>query len=355
MPRTRVLVVDDSVVVRRLVCDELARDPDLHVIGSAASGAIALAKVDQLNPDVVTLDVEMDGMSGLETLARLRATHPHIRVIMFSAHTAKGAETTIDALLLGASDYVLKPSTVNGEVGSARDELVRKIKALTRRELELDAASGPPVLPALPRLPGHRGQVDVVAIGVSTGGPNALMELLPALPGAFPAAILIVQHMPPVFTRLLAEALTERCALRVEEAVEGALVAPGIAWLAPGDHHMKVVRQGTELRLTLSATEPPENSCRPAVDVLLRSVARAVGPAALAVIMTGMGRDGFVGAEHVKEAGGQVLAQDEATSIVWGMPGFVARAGLADAVVPLSGLAEELQRRVGLRCASGGA
>lgn len=336
------LVVDDSVVVRRLVSEALSREPDLEVVATASSGAIALARAEQLGPDVVTLDVAMDGMSGLETLSRLRALRPATRVVMFSAHTARGAEATIEALLLGADDYVLKPSAAAGQDAAAvLGELARKIRTLAPAR-----APAHPAPPAAPRGGSPTRRVDALALGLSTGGPNALTELLPALPGDLPVPVLVVQHMPPVFTKHLAEALAPRCALRVEEAVDGAVVEPGTVWIAPGDHHMRVTRRDHEVRLALSSTEPPEHSCRPAVDVLFRSVAQVYGSATLAVIMTGMGQDGLVGCQHVKEAGGQVVAQDQATSVVWGMPGFVVRAGLADAVLPLAELAGELRRRV---------
>jgi two-component system chemotaxis response regulator CheB len=187
--------------------------------------------------------------------------------------------------------------------------------------------------------------LQVLAIGSSTGGPNALAEIVPRLPADFPVPIVLVQHMPPMFTRLLAERLTAQSAIRVQEGVSGAVLQPGQAWIAPGDHHLIVVRDGTQVRL-LVHQDPPENSCRPAVDVLLRSVARTYGPNSLTVILTGMGQDGLRGCELLREAGGQILAQDEVTSVVWGMPGYVARAGLADRVLPLNLVADEVLRRV---------
>jgi two-component system chemotaxis response regulator CheB len=360
VPKIRILVVDDAVVFRRLVSDELARDPALEVVGTAANGRIALARMSQVTPDLVILDVEMPELDGLATLAELRRTHPRLPVIMFSALTERGAEATLDALALGATDYFTKPTSAGGPQASLeviREQLIPKIKALclsrhedkeTRRPggKETPPASSPclPVSssPCLPQ---------VVAIGASTGGPNALAEVFTRLPADFPVPLVIVQHMPPMFTRLLAERLTAQYALRVQEGCSGGVLQPGQAWIAPGDYHMSVVRNGTQVRLRLHQ-DPPENSCRPAVDVLLRSVARAFGPRALAVILTGMGQDGLRGCEAVREAGGQVLAQDEASSIVWGMPGYVARAGLADRVLPLSLIADEILRRV--RFAKGG-
>jgi two-component system chemotaxis response regulator CheB len=350
MAKIRILVVDDAVVFRRLVSEELSSDPALEAVGTAANGRIALAKVPQVNPDLVILDVEMPEMDGLQTLAELRKTYPRLPVIMFSALTERGAEATLEALALGATDYFTKPSNVGGLDASLeviRTQLIPEIKAICAKT---SGGHAPPAGPALsrkaPARPAFRpGPIEVLAIGSSTGGPNALAEIVPRFPATFPVPIVIVQHMPPMFTRLLAERLTAQSSLRVQEGFSGAVLQPGQAWIAPGDHHMIVVRDGTQVRL-LVHQDPPENSCRPAVDVLLRSVARTYGPNSLTAILTGMGSDGLRGCEALREAGGQVLAQDEATSVVWGMPGYVARAGLADRVLPLSLIADEILRRV---------
>jgi two-component system, chemotaxis family, protein-glutamate methylesterase/glutaminase len=356
VPKVRILVVDDAVVFRRLVADELARDPALEVAGTAANGRIALAKMTQVNPDLVILDVEMPEMDGLATLAELRRTYPRLPVIMFSALTERGAEATLDALALGATDYFTKPTSAGGLDASLeviREQLIPKIKALclgtqgdkhTQRGGEKAPSPFSPTPHPFASL-SPRGPVGVMAIGASTGGPNALAEVFTRLPADFPVPVVIVQHMPPMFTRLLAERLSAQYPIRVQEGCSGGVLQPGQAWIAPGDHHMIVVRDGPQVRL-LVHQDPPENSCRPAVDVLLRSVARAFGPNSLTVILTGMGQDGLRGCEAVREAGGQILAQDEATSVVWGMPGFVARAGLADRVLPLSLIADEILRRV---------
>lgn len=387
MPKIRVLVVDDSVVIRRVVADELATDPAIEIAGTAANGQIALARMTQVNPDLVILDVEMPDMDGLETLARLRKDFPRIPVIMFSALTERGASATLDALALGAVDYFTKPSGSGGLDSSRqliRDELIPAVKEIAAKAIAKAAAQTMPLPPLPPSSPLSRqagasdagfaasfgtvgptgassapgtnspvplastapGLADVVAIGVSTGGPNALAEVFRALPARFPVPILIVQHMPPMFTRLLAERLTANSNLVVEEAVSGALVEPGHAYVAPGDYHMVVVREGLNIRL-LTHQDPPENSCRPAADPLFRSVAKVYGARALAVVLTGMGQDGLRGCEFIREARGQIIAQDEATSVVWGMPGFVARAGLADKVLPLAMVANEMIRRVG--------
>ncbi len=354
----KVLVVDDSVVVRRLVARVLEEDPAVVVVGSAANGRIALAKIAQLAPDVVTLDIEMPELDGLATLAELRPRWPRLPVIMFSTLTERGAEATLEALSLGASDYVTKPTGLHNPaeaMAAVQAELVPRIKALHGRRLlsRMPQSQTPKAAvtqsPAAPTVkPPARptdARIDVVAIGVSTGGPNALAELLPALPGTLPVPIVIVQHMPPVFTRMLANRLNGRCALKVIEAEGGELLIPGRVHIAAGGQHLTLVRQGTSV-VTVATDDPPENSCRPAVDVLFRSVAALYGPSVLSVVLTGMGQDGLRGAEAIRVAGGQVLAQDEASSVVWGMPGFVARAGLADAVLPLDALAAEISRRV---------
>ncbi|MDZ4672896.1 MAG: chemotaxis response regulator protein-glutamate methylesterase [Gemmatimonadota bacterium] len=347
MPKIRVLVVDDAVVVRRLVTDLLSADPDVEVVGVAANGRLALAKLDQLSPDLVTLDIEMPEMDGLETLVHLRKLRPKLPVIMFSTLTERGASATMEALARGASDYVTKPANV-GSVTQAqaqiRDELIPKIKVLCGRvptprtpALAARAATVPPRL-ALP------SRADILAIGVSTGGPNALAVVLPQLPADFPLPIVIVQHMPPVFTRCLAERLSGSCRIEVREGEEGGELRPGLAWIAPGDFHMTLRRVGAAVRLVLNQ-DPPENSCRPAVDPLFRSVAELYGAQTLSLVLTGMGHDGLRGAELIREARGQVLAQDESSSVVWGMPGAVVSAGLADRVLPLDGIASELMQR----------
>jgi two-component system chemotaxis response regulator CheB len=345
VPRIRVLIVDDAVVFRRLVADELTADPAIEVVGTAANGRIALSRLPQVNPDLVILDVEMPEMDGLATLREIRRVYPKLPVIMFSALTERGATATLDALALGATDYFAKPSGLGGLDASLqviRDELIPEIKVLCGRPTV--PSGGPATVGEFPVSRGdHR--IDVIAIGASTGGPNALADLFAGLPADLPVPVVLVQHMPPMFTRLLAERLSARSGLRVEEGRSDGSLRPGYAWVAPGGQHMSVVRDGAGARVLLHQ-DPPENSCRPAADVLFRSVAQAFGPAALALVLTGMGQDGLRGCEAIREAGGQVLVQDEATSVVWGMPGFVARAGLADRVLPLAMIAPEVLRRV---------
>jgi len=348
-------VVDDSVVVRRMVSDALSADPQLEVVGTAANGKIALARVPQVNPDVVILDVEMPEMDGLETLKRLRQTHLFLPVIMFSTVTQRGAVATLDALSLGANDYVTKPANVGSAhqaLEQIRAELIPKIKIFCGKVGGLEPPPVTrPVRPPSPSAKGstaplrHTGRVELVAIGVSTGGPNALSELVPEFPADFSVPIVIVQHMPPVFTKLLAERLGAKAHINVEEGAPGQAVNAGCAYIAPGNYHMIVQREGRAVRIQTNQ-EPPENSCRPAVDVLFRSVVEAYGAGVLGVVMTGMGQDGLRGSERIREAGGQVLAQDEASSVVWGMPGYVANAGLADKVLPLNELGSEIIRKV---------
>jgi two-component system, chemotaxis family, protein-glutamate methylesterase/glutaminase len=355
MRKIRVLIVDDAVVVRRMLTDILASDPAIEVAGVAANGRIALARIPQVNPDLITLDVEMPEMNGLEALAEIRKLYPFLPVIMFSTLTERGAVATLDALSLGASDYVSKPANV-GSVTAAqrqiREQLIPKVKALCKGLIVLqDRPVQSYAMPTHPGLEADRTKarpswpVNAVAIGVSTGGPNALAEVIPQIPADFPVPIFIVQHMPPLFTRLLSDRLATKSQIKVAEAAAGIIVQPGQAWVAPGDFHMTVAKVGAVTRI-LTNQHPPENSCRPSVDVLFRSVAQVYGAYTLAVVMTGMGQDGLLGCTSIHDAGGQILAQDEQTSVVWGMPGFVVKAGLADAVLPLGKLANEIVRRV---------
>jgi two-component system chemotaxis response regulator CheB len=353
MTRTRVLVVDDAVVVRKIVTDALAEDPDIEVVGTAPNGRIALAKIPQVNPDVVTLDVEMPEMDGLETLTEIRKLYPRLPVIMFSTLTERGAATTMEALLRGANDYVTKPANV-GSVAEAQQriktDLLPRVHALSGK-VRARAATGFAPRAAAPMAarstasrPSAPVRVDAVVIGVSTGGPNALAELLPQLPGDLPVPVLIVQHMPPMFTRLLADRLDSTCRLHVAEAGDLQPVTLGTILIAPGDRHLTVQRVGTVVRTRLD-DGPPENSCRPSVDVLFRTAAAVYGPHTLGVVLTGMGHDGKNGSEHIHVAGGRILVQDEATSVVWGMPGAVAAAGFADEVLPLTQVAAAIRRR----------
>ncbi len=348
----RVLVVDDSVVIRRLVADLLQDDPDIEVVGSAVNGRAAQHKVESLKPDLITMDIEMPEMDGIEAVRALRASGCKLPIIMFSTTTERGAVATLDALAAGATDYVTKPANVGSVHRSmelVRDALIPRIKSLVPMGLLRDA-EGSPSQPAstadrstLSRR-SHTEPYRLLVIGSSTGGPEALHTLFAALP-LLPVPIAVVQHMPPVFTRQFAARLDRASAWEVCEVEHDQPLGPGQLAIAPGDHHLEIV--STARGFVAKVTQgPPENYCRPAVDVLFRSAVAAAGPAVLGVVLTGMGQDGERGAELIARRGGSVLAQDQATSVVWGMPGAVANAGLAEMVLPLSLIAPELVRRL---------
>lgn len=370
--KVRVLVVDDSVVMRRALTSCLESDPDIEVVGVAASGELALQKVDQLNPDVLTLDIEMPGMNGLETLSLLKRQRPYLRVIMVSSQTERGAEATMEALSRGADDYIAKPSesSLVSSMQSMTAQLCPRVKQFFRLGIGLARPQPPSISsaastntassvrqipsprtalqPAPPpsfstQSPARPNQLELLVVGISTGGPQALAEILPALGASFNLPILIVQHMPHTFTRLLAQRLDLQCTQSVREAEEGMPVLPGTITLAPGDFHMHLRRGREGLFISLSQG-PPENCCRPAADVLFRSAAEVCGPHAAGLVMTGMGQDGLAGARSLKASGCSILAQDEASSIVWGMPGEVVKAGLADKVISLKDIPVELRR-----------
>lgn len=360
--RIRVMVVDDSVVIRRLVTHALEQDESIEVVGVASNGAIGLERIPQLNPDVVTLDIEMPEMDGLEMLRHIRHDYPHLRVIMFSTLTERCAAVTLEALSRGADDYVTKASNegaLDRSLVRLRDELVPKIKQFyllpecahaTQSPAHLPLAGTRPVAGLTAKVAATvtaslAGKVapKAVVIGVSTGGPTALAAVLPQFPAEFPLPVLVVQHMPPLFTRLLAERLHNSCNLAVREASQREAVKPGQILIAPGDFHMKVAGNCGAAHILLDQS-PALNSCRPAVDALFTSYGELFGGAAIAVVLTGMGQDGLRGAQILKAQGATVLAQDEATSVVWGMPGAVANAGIADHVLPLNQIVPEILR-----------
>ncbi|MEI6870760.1 MAG: chemotaxis response regulator protein-glutamate methylesterase [Verrucomicrobiota bacterium] len=432
MSKTRVLVVDDSAVLRRAISDLLVGDPDIEVVGHAANGNLALVRMVELKPDVVTLDIEMPIMDGLETLREMKKAGLTFPVIMCSTLTERGAMATLDVLSLGAACYVTKPSssgTVAESIESLRRELIPKVKALGRHHnrytapptrplnpvapstapmtgrtglltgqatsqatsqtpsslvskpsvpkqsaivppieapvsaspssrksnLLKPAAASPAAAPVAPQRSGAPGifvptskrtsKVEAVIIGVSTGGPNALAVVLPALPRDLPVPVLVVQHMPPVFTKLVADRLNTQCPLSVSEAVAKEPVRFGKILIAPGDFHMVLEKEAGEVRVGLNQ-DPAVNFCRPAVDVMFHSAVATYGAGLLAVVLTGMGSDGAMGCQAVHEAGGQVIVQDAETSVVWGMPGAVFERGIAEAVLPLGGIANEIIRRV---------
>ena len=359
MRKIRVLVVDDAVVVRKIVTESLSRDPEIEVAGIAANGKICLQKISQVNPDVVTLDINMPIMDGIEALIEIRKKHISLPVIMFSTLTERGGEKTLEALSLGANDYVTKPANMGGAVSAIdriKDELIPKIKQFCFKKVGIappKAAIPGPKLSTLTKQPIAKRKfaptvnqrIDIVAIGVSTGGPNALAELFPVFPKDIPVPIVLVQHMPPFFTKSLADRLSTKSSIDVFEGKAGDEIHPGQAWLAPGDFHMEVERKSGSVFLN-TTKGPQENSCRPAVDVLFRTVAEVYGKNTLAVVLTGMGQDGLIGCEEIKNFGGQIIVQDEKSSVVWGMPGFVARAGLPDKILPLNQIGQEIIKKL---------
>jgi two-component system chemotaxis response regulator CheB len=349
MAPIRILIADDSVVARQAVSEALAADPQFQVVGTARNGRIAIEKLVQLKPDCVILDVEMPELDGLAALSEIRQRQPYLPVIMLSAFTTRGAAVTVEALARGASDYVTKPQSddLPAAIAALQTELTPRIVQLCRLgERPRRPRAAPPPLPATAPATGRRPEI--VAVGASTGGPNALRELLVGLGRDFPLPVVIVQHMPAPFTRLLAERLAIESGLKVVEAASGDALAPGGVYLAPGGYHMIVARAKEGLAILLHQGAAV-NSCRPSVDVLFLSVAETCGEATLGIVLTGMGSDGLAGCARIHAANGRVLAQDESTSVVWGMPGLVAQAGLADRVVPLDEMAAEVRRIAGCR------
>jgi len=354
--KVRILVVDDSAVMRSLLRTVIASDSSLELVGAAADGESALGIIATSRPDLVLLDVEMPVMDGLATLRAMRARAMRLPVIMCSSLTQRGATVTVEALAAGASDYVTKPArqaNLAQATQTLAQDLLPKIHALTARR-NPQPSSLLPARPAEPPAPvpllapaSSFSSPSVLVIGVSTGGPAALDVILPRLPAQFPLPVLIVQHMPEMFTQLLAERLDRSCKLRVVEASEGMAIVPGRVVIARGNWHMEVIPRSAQEPALHLLQSPPENHCRPAVDVLFRSAAAVYGAGVLGVVLTGMGSDGLEGARAITRRGGLILAQDEATSAVWGMPGAVARAGLAQRVLPLDLVAAEVIRIAG--------
>jgi two-component system chemotaxis response regulator CheB len=371
----RILAADDSAVMRSILWklfllqkeDRSSELPRMELCGIARDGVECLEQVKQLRPDVLVLDLEMPRLNGLEVLDRLRRENSELPVIMCSAYTEHGARSTLEALARGASDYVTKPAgqrDFDAAMQSLSLQLLPRIAALAKNARGKEkktgrSASSDSSQNAKPEEISSKASssIEVVVIGLSTGGPSALEQLLPKLPKDFPVPVLIVQHMPKLFTGALAERLDKCCALRVEQAYDNAMIRPGTVWLAPGDAHMEIasrrVMTGEEDRGSAYSSrvrlhqQEPLNHCRPSVDYLFFSAARIYGAGTLALVMTGMGADGLNGARAVHEGGGVVLAQDEASSAVWGMPGRVSEAGIANATLPLWGIAGALKQRVG--------
>jgi two-component system chemotaxis response regulator CheB len=347
----RVLLVDDSATIRSLLSTTLGADADLRVVGAAVNGRMGVDMVAADPPDIVLLDVEMPVMDGLTALREIRRIQPKLPVLMFSSLTERGAKATLDALLAGANDYAAKPAGLDaGEVAATiRTEVIAKITALVprggARDMPRPIASGSAPAAGPRVVAPRRGPIRGVVIAVSTGGPTALAEVLPGFARDVRVPVLIVQHMPPFFTAQLAERLGKITGAAVREAEEGSPLRPGEILLAPGGRHFAVAGDANAPRARLT-DEPPENSCRPAADVLFRTAAKVWGAGTLGVVLTGMGRDGLAGSKAIVEAGGEVIAQDEFTSVVWGMPGEVVRAGLADAVLPLGQIGVDVAMRL---------
>lgn len=338
------MVVDDTSLYRMLVTNALRDVEGVEVVGSASDGKAALGKIEQLKPDLITLDVEMPVMDGLTTLKHLRQQYPKIAVVMVSSLTQRGAETTLHALDLGAFDFVGKPdgNDVNANREALKSALKRVVQAFaTRRSLQSLMGARPAAPVRVPRKVAALEKIEAVAIGISTGGPNALGEMVPMLPGDLGVPVLIVQHMPPRFTAALAATLDLKSSLKVVEGADGQKVEAGTVYIAPGGLHMRVKKRGTHTILE-TTQDPPEHHCRPAVDYLFRSVADVYGKSALGVIMTGMGSDGTKGLAVMKQKGSHVLAQDEESCVVFGMPMEAIKAGVTDEQLPLGQIAARI-------------
>ncbi|MBI5575310.1 MAG: chemotaxis response regulator protein-glutamate methylesterase [Deltaproteobacteria bacterium] len=347
----RVLIVDDSAFMRSALGKMLSSDPEVEVAGTARDGLDALDKVVQLKPDLVTMDVEMPRMDGIEALRRIMASNP-VPVIMVSSLTMAGAKATLEALEIGAVDFIPKNlSDLSINIVNIREILLEKVKQIGRRRIvppRRFTAVRPEASPPRPDPSGYRieRRIGIVAIGTSTGGPKALQEVLPKLPKEFPVPVVVVQHMPPAFTGPFAERLNELCRVSVKEAEEGESLKPGVVFVAPGRGHMSI-RKGRTGECVVSVSENrPDLIYRPSADVMLASVAEVFPGRALGVILTGMGNDGEKGMRAIKSGGGRTIAEDESTCVVYGMSRSVVEAGLADKVVPLQEVAGEIVNAV---------
>lgn len=359
----RVLVADDAILFRRVISDALASFPGVEVVGTAPNGKLALQKVRELRPDLLTLDMEMPETDGLAVLDALRESGEKVAVIVVSALTRKGGHLTLRALEKGAFDFITKPEGANQDESKAAvtRELAPRLRALEHRLAVRNilrapgapAAAAPPagrraakdlpdILGRMNRVAGPASRPDLVLIGVSTGGPNALARLVPQLPGDLGVPVLIVQHMPPLFTQTLAENLNAKSAVHVREAASGDVPAPNTVYIAPGGKQMRLTAGPGGTRVIHVTDDPPENNCRPSVDFLFRSVAAQFPGKAMAVIMTGMGHDGTLGLRLLKRQGCFVIAQDEASCVVYGMPKAAVEAGVTDVSLPLDSIAPRI-------------
>lgn len=363
--KIKVLVVDDTIVYRKAVSDVLEEIPGIEVVGVAHNGKIAMSKIRTLKPNLLTLDIEMPEMNGIEVLEQLQKQAPDVSAIMVSTLTSEGGDMTMKALELGAYDFLLKPNTTNiaDSKKELRNLLIPLIKAFQTGRTTVGSmgkqtrpVARPGISPRTPTRPvaasrkpaiGRRGKSEIIALGISTGGPNALTRMIPMLPGDLGVPIVLVQHMPPVFTKSLAGSLNAKSALTVKEAVDGEAIQANVVYIAPGGKQMKLVASTDgQNRLIKITNDPPENSCRPSVDYLFRSVADYYVGRTTAVIMTGMGSDGSKGLEILKQKGAIVIGQDKASCVVYGMPKTPAEKGLVDVVAPLDRIAGEIIKTV---------
>jgi two-component system, chemotaxis family, protein-glutamate methylesterase/glutaminase len=371
---TRILIIDDLATSRNLLRKMLTVDANLEIVGSVSDCKIALSKIPQVNPDIVMLDVNMPNTDVIQTLLEIRKTHPALPVLMLCMQKHnKNAAKVLEALAAGANDFIPRSDKVTAETEARelfRKQLFQKLKpfcrgpfkkkssediettdpepsASVKRNVTTEVKAKFHENPASPYKKKEVGtdRIDILAIGVSTGGPQALDKILPLLSANFPIPIVIVQHMPSDFTSLLAERLNTRSSIEIKEGQKGDVLRPGQAYLAAGGKHMVIQPSGNGFQIN-THMGPPENSCRPAVDVLFRSIADCYGNNTLAVILTGMGQDGLRGCEAIRESGGTIFIQDENSSVVWGMPGSLARAGLANKVLPLDTMATAVEKRV---------
>ena len=362
----KILVVDDTAVYRKIVTDALAQIPDIGIVGTASNGKIALSRIRELKPDLITLDIEMPEMNGLEVLQALKNQSSSVGVIVVSSLTVKGGELTMKALELGAFDFITKPEggSTDGNLANIRKSLEPLLSAFARRKevsviLQGRTQSprktgterkgfeeGPSVASRMGNII-NRQRSEAVGIGISTGGPNALASLLPDLPGDINVPVFLVQHMPPYFTQSMAQSLDAKCSLTVKEAENGEYVESNVVYVAPGGRQMRVTLGADATKKIIRVTDdPPENNCRPSVDYLFRSLAHHYLGRSTGVIMTGMGNDGTLGLKLMKRNGAAVIAQDEATSVVFGMPKEAIEAGVVDIVVPLDQIASEIIKTV---------
>ncbi len=358
----KALIVDDSAVYRKILSEILAEQSEIDVVGTASNGEMAIAKAKKLNPDLITMDLEMPIMDGLEALPLLKKNHPDTAIIMVSAHTTSGAKTTMKALQAGALDFIAKPdrssmeasrleiqqqlrNVLRGVISKFQVQFALKGRTSTARiepEPEPEPVVPPPnsISQRMAKITGMT-RPEIIAIGISTGGPQALTKVIPRLPGNLKLPVVIVQHMPPVFTKALADSLSKNCALDVLEAEDGQTLQAGKVYIAPGGKQMKIIRTEGIAQIVIN-DDPPENHCKPSVDYLFRSLTFTHKGNVLSIIMTGMGKDGVVGMRLLKRLGAKTIAQDQQSCTVFGMPSEAIKSGAVDKIVPLEDMAKEI-------------